>query len=120
MRSLRFVSVSALVLAAGACARAQPAMPEGNAGISAKYVGDRGIESDPNVVFFEDFNKPSLDAIYKRWKAVCKRRLKSAAGDGRKVRYSGHNVTRWMAGVKTPFQLRLVLFLIRFRLSARR
>jgi predicted amidohydrolase len=41
-----------------------------NAGIAAKYVGDQGIERDPRVVFAENFEEPSLDALKKRWQDV--------------------------------------------------
>jgi hypothetical protein len=32
-----------------------PALPEGNNGIAAKYLGDVGIDRDPSVVLFDDF-----------------------------------------------------------------
>lgn len=32
-------------------------LPEGNSGIAARYVGDAGIERDPSVVFFDDFEE---------------------------------------------------------------
>lgn len=50
--------VAFLGLAAGLCsspgASAQ-ALPEGNTGIASRYAGDAGIGSDPNVVYFDDF-----------------------------------------------------------------
>ncbi|HEX7901951.1 MAG TPA: hypothetical protein VF950_29600 [Planctomycetota bacterium] len=39
---------------------ALPPLPEGHAGIAGKYPGDAGIERDPDVVFFEDFEAPAL------------------------------------------------------------
>ncbi len=42
-------------------------LPVGNAGIAAKYRGDRGIESDASVIFVEKFDDGSLDQLGKRW-----------------------------------------------------
>ena len=39
-------------------------------GIAARYPGDRGIEHDPGVIFSENFEQPTLDAIAKRWDTV--------------------------------------------------
>src|SRR2546423_11657917 len=39
-------------------------------GLAAKYPGDRGIDKDPNVVFVENFEEPSLDTMKKRWETV--------------------------------------------------
>lgn len=41
-------------------------LPEGP-GLSAKYPGDKGIEGDEAVVFVENFDEDSLDAVRKRW-----------------------------------------------------
>jgi hypothetical protein len=35
-------------------------LPEGNNGIAAKYLNDSGIENDPSVVFFDDFELPAV------------------------------------------------------------
>jgi len=51
---------------AGGPGRNQPT----NAGIAAEYPGDLGIERDPRVVFAENFEEPSLDALKKRWEQV--------------------------------------------------
>ena len=40
------------------------------AGLAAKYVGDKGIGSDPAVVFAEDFEEGSLEAACKRWESI--------------------------------------------------
>jgi predicted amidohydrolase len=40
------------------------------AGIAAAYPGDHGIARDPRVVFAEDFEEPSLDALKERWQQV--------------------------------------------------
>jgi len=36
-------------------------------GIASRYVGDRGIENDPDVVFAEDFERLTLGAILSGW-----------------------------------------------------
>ena len=47
---------------------ASGALPEGNNGIAAKYPGDVGIASDPNVIFADDFESYAQAAdIAKRW-----------------------------------------------------
>ena len=43
-----------------------PAIPEGNAGIAAKYPGDVGIEKDQDVVFVESF-EVSVDESCRHW-----------------------------------------------------
>jgi len=42
------------------------ALPEGP-GLAAKYPGDVGLEGDEAVVFVENFDEDSLDALRKRW-----------------------------------------------------
>jgi hypothetical protein len=43
-----------------------PPLPEGPAGLAAKYPGDAGIENDPDVVFTESFSG-SVEDICGRW-----------------------------------------------------
>ena len=43
------------------------------AGIAARYPGDAGIERDPRVVFVENFEEPSREALWKRWETVSDR-----------------------------------------------
>jgi hypothetical protein len=45
------------------------ALPEGF-GLSAKYPGDKGLAKDPAVLFAEDFEEGSLEAVTKRWDNV--------------------------------------------------
>ena len=45
---------------------AQQALPEGDAGLAARYPGDVGLEKDPEVVFVETF-EGSVDEICGRW-----------------------------------------------------
>jgi hypothetical protein len=42
----------------------------GEAGIAADYPGDKGIERDPRVIFVENFEEPSLDALKNRFESV--------------------------------------------------
>ena len=46
-----------------------PPIPEGGAGIAAKYPGDVGIERDADVVFVESF-EGSVNEICSRWEAA--------------------------------------------------
>jgi hypothetical protein len=46
-------------------------LPEGDAGIAAKYPGDVGIEKDPAVVFYDGFEDYSTPAdLHKTWSLV--------------------------------------------------
>jgi hypothetical protein len=44
-------------------------LPEGF-GLAGKYPGDRGIESDPNVLFSENFEEGTLQDLAQRWSNV--------------------------------------------------
>ncbi len=52
-----------------------------SAGLAAKYIGDKGLASDPAVVFAEDFEEGSLDAVCKRWESIENRGIMSLAAD---------------------------------------
>ena len=54
----------ALALASGSCIGL--AQEKSTAGVAVKYPGDTGIEQDPTVIFAENFEEPSLDAMKKR------------------------------------------------------
>ncbi|MCO5169731.1 MAG: hypothetical protein M9894_25625 [Planctomycetes bacterium] len=56
-------------------------LPEGSAGIAARYPGDVGIATDPAVLFVEDFEQPTLDAVFARWESVSNRGNLSFSGD---------------------------------------
>ena len=43
-----------------------PKLPQGY-GLSSRYPGDIGIESDPAVLFAENFERGTLEEIAKRW-----------------------------------------------------
>jgi hypothetical protein len=63
--AVALASGSAIVTRGG-----EPKLPEGDAGIAAKYPGDAGVEKDPAVVFAEDFEVPSIDGLKGRWNQV--------------------------------------------------
>lgn len=50
-------------------------------GLAAKYLGDAGIEHDENVVFVENFEENSLEAIWQRWENVKSREIMSLSTD---------------------------------------
>jgi len=49
---------------------ASASLPQGHNGIAARYVGDVGIERDPQVIFVEMFEQPTLSALWERWESV--------------------------------------------------
>ena len=67
------ILVAALVLAALPAAGGESAaklekLPEGKAGVAAKYPGDQGIAKDPAVIFADDFEACSSAAdLRKKW-----------------------------------------------------
>lgn len=50
-------------------------------GIAAQYSGDVGIGKHPRVVFAENFEQPTLDAIASRWDTVRDREVMSLSND---------------------------------------
>ncbi len=67
LSSLAFCAVISHVAQVSFAAEQPARLPEGPEGLAAKYPGDRGIESDPEVIFVEKFDEGSLDAVVKRW-----------------------------------------------------
>ena len=61
--------------------RPTPTIPEGNAGLAAKYAGDVGIERDPDVVFVESF-EDSVDEICRHWESVAGKPIMSSLHAG--------------------------------------
>jgi hypothetical protein len=59
----------ACTLACGGDPVKPAALPEGY-GLAAKYPGDQGLAKDPAVLFAEDFEEGSLEAVGKRWDNV--------------------------------------------------
>ncbi|QDT05536.1 hypothetical protein K227x_39360 [Rubripirellula lacrimiformis] len=62
--------LSVLILALGFAPSVDGQQPPGSGGIAAKYSRDIGIESDPSVIFCENFELGDLDAIGQRWETV--------------------------------------------------
>lgn len=78
------LSVLLLLLATSAVA----ALPEGP-GLSAKYEHDRGIEKDPAVLLFEDFESGDIADLAKRWQDVSNKADKVLAWSSDQPRASG-------------------------------
>jgi hypothetical protein len=53
----------------------------GIGGLASRYAGDEGIEKDPNVVFAEDFEGGTLEAVCSRWESVQNRDIMSLSSD---------------------------------------
>jgi hypothetical protein len=51
----------------GAKSEAEQAL---SGGLASKYKGDKGIENDPDVIFAENFDEGSMDAVKSRWESV--------------------------------------------------
>ncbi|MBI4605689.1 MAG: hypothetical protein HY721_27295 [Planctomycetes bacterium] len=66
-RTLCIVSSLAVGVGNGAVGQEAPAPKDG---LAALYPGDVGIERDPRVIFAEDFEENSLEALWKRWETV--------------------------------------------------
>ncbi|MBM4017825.1 MAG: hypothetical protein FJ288_05765 [Planctomycetes bacterium] len=67
------LAVCGLALGGAVCPAAEPAaaparLPEGAAGIAAKFPGDAAIDKDPRVLLHEDFESGALDKI--RWSEI--------------------------------------------------
>jgi predicted amidohydrolase len=54
---------------------------ENTAGIASEYPSDAGIEEDPRVLFVENFEAGSLDAVKKRWETASDEPTVSLAPD---------------------------------------
>ena len=50
-------------------------------GLASKYRGDEGIEKNPDVVFAENFEEGSLDAVKSRWESVKSPEIMSLSSD---------------------------------------
>lgn len=115
------MNVSRLVILLSACAllgfgaNAAPAT-----GIAKKYPGDKGIGSDPRVIFADDFESGSLDQIAKRWSELSNKDGKvvsfsadvpEGSGGKRAIQMTstfgentgGHLYTKFKEGVETAY-----------------
>jgi hypothetical protein len=74
-------------LTTGGCGEsAPPPLPEGNAGIAAKYPGDAGIGKDPAVVLHADFEDCQTTAdLRKTWNVIYNGEHQSIAEDAANV-----------------------------------
>src|SRR5947209_6162529 len=117
---------AAILAASGGDARAPggaepPAMclPEGS-GLAARYPGDYGIGSDPRVLFADDFETGTIEAIGRRWGEMrgeggqvlaFSRDVPPVSGGSRSLQMTasrgentgGHLYTRLPRGVDTAF-----------------
>ena len=66
------VSTGMLILALciSVAVQAEESQSEVRQGLASKYKGDKGIEKDPEVIFAENFEENSLDAVRSRWESV--------------------------------------------------
>lgn len=67
--------ISAILLASLAVAAAHAAgpLPFPTDGIASDYPGDANIQQDSRVIFSEDFEEGSLEAVWKNWESVSDR-----------------------------------------------
>jgi len=61
-------------------------------GLAEKYPGDVGIESDPNVVFVENFEEGSLAGVLSRWESVQKSDIMSLVTDTPPLSSGSHSI----------------------------
>ncbi|MHC4396316.1 MAG: hypothetical protein ACYS1A_11745 [Planctomycetota bacterium] len=72
--------MAASVLIFTAPTRAQFTEPD-NSGLASKYLGDAGIENDPNVIFTENFEEGSVPAVTSRWEDITRSDIMSLVTD---------------------------------------
>jgi hypothetical protein len=64
-----------------ASSSASPVPPPPKAGLAARYPGDVGLAQDPQVVFTENFESTSVEALAERWETVAARESFSFRAD---------------------------------------
>jgi len=73
-RNQFFAGMSAGLLILAFCfscaVQAEESQSELRQGLASQYKGDKGIEKDPDVIFVENFEEDSLDAVNARWESV--------------------------------------------------
>ena len=77
-RILTLATACVLILALSA--QAEFTEPD-NSGLASKYPGDAGIETDPNVIFIENFEEGSISAVASRWDEAKNSEQMSLSGD---------------------------------------
>ena len=69
-----FAGLSAGMLILALCfsgvVQAEESQGEVRHGLASKYKGDKGIEKDPDVIFVENFEENSLEAVKARWESI--------------------------------------------------
>ena len=65
---MRAILILGLLMGCSSTLSAQ-ALPEGDQGLAAKYPGDVGLASDPQVIFAESFEN-SLEEVLSRWESA--------------------------------------------------
>ncbi|HCO95770.1 MAG TPA: hypothetical protein DIU00_17795 [Phycisphaerales bacterium] len=61
--------------------QAEESQSEVRHGLASKYKGDKGIEKNPDVIFVENFESGSLDAVKVRWESVKSLDMMSLSAD---------------------------------------
>ena len=87
---LTFLMLAGAMAAAGqtAASAALPRLPEGDAGIAAKYPGDAGIERDPAVLLHDGFEEDAEPAdVHKKWNFVMGEGMMRIAEEPANVHY---------------------------------
>ncbi len=56
-------------------------LPQIQNGIASKYPGDQGIDTDPNVIFVENFEEESINAMASRWETASDKQNMSFSDD---------------------------------------
>ena len=82
---LFFAGVSAGMLILALCisgaVQAEESQSEVRHGLASKYKGDKGIEKNPDVIFVENFESDSLDAVKASWESVKSLDMMSLSAD---------------------------------------
>jgi len=80
--NIRFVSIMFMLWAVSTShAEAGAFQNQPRPGLAAKYKGDRGIEKDSDVIFVENFEEGTLDAVTSRWESVRSAEIMSLSKD---------------------------------------
>lgn len=85
-------SVAWVFIAVAQAAAAVSSTRQNHAGLADGYLRDVGIEMDPNVVFAENFEAPSLDDVTARWESVSNAEIMSLASDVPQASAGSHSL----------------------------
>ncbi len=80
MKKIRFFLIFFVPLLFCAPVQRKEKLPEGY-GLSAKYPEDKGLEKDPAVIFFENFEVSSISELEKRWENISSPQIMSLSDD---------------------------------------